>query len=256
MLEYWKYAVIALIIIAIVVITIIIIKRKKTYTDTVPDSISINTRTILMNSDDSSKQIVNTSGSTILGLFNFQFANRTQTLNNKYISILGINSSWNLEILRHPTKTDITTARLRVTTLSGNGVKDEVISLPDIPLQKWVMIGILRDGRRFDVMYDGVIVSSQRVQNYPHSTPSPLTVGNSNIVGNVVHVIVYPERLNSNNVNRVYTSLVDTNGAPKKSITELILPGKISMSFPSLSGVFSVDKTPSDNLKAWSTPYA
>lgn len=255
----WKYILISVIIVAIIV-TVVVLRKKQKYTDTAPNQLSLNTSSILMNSDDSFTQIINSSGSTILGLFNFQFANRTQTLNNNYIPIFGVNPVWNLEILRHPTKTDTTTARIRVNTVSKDGINSEFITLPDIPLQKWIMIGILRDGRRFDVIYNNDIVASHRIENYPFTMPSPLVVGNTNIVGNTVHVIVYPERLNSIHVNQIYKSLVDTNGSPKQSIKEILFPGNISLpslsSFPNLSGVFNVPQTPSNNLQAWSTPYA
>ena len=38
----------------------------------------------------------------------------------------------------------------------------EFLSLPPIPTQKWVMVTISREGRRFDVYYDGALVLSQK----------------------------------------------------------------------------------------------
>ena len=44
-------------------------------------------------------------------------------------------------------------------------VFEETIPLPELPFQKWTMITIAREGRRFDIYYNGKIVTSKRTQN-------------------------------------------------------------------------------------------
>jgi hypothetical protein len=116
----------------------------------------------------------------------------------------------------------------------------------------------LREGRRFDIIYDSKIVVSHRLEHYPVVISSPLSVGNKGLDGSVIHVMINNVRLSPNLVERERISRVDTNNT--------VLEGNvISMSLPNIrllaqcpSGLpcDPITKPPSNNLFEWNTPYA
>jgi len=136
--------------------------------------------------------------------------------------------------------------------------REEIIDLPNIPKQKWVFLAILRDGRRFDVIYDNQLVASHRLEYYPVIISSPLSVGNKGLAGSVLHVLVNGTRLTPSEVERTRVGYVDTNNTVLES-------SWIASSFPSI-GLFAqcpsglpcdpITKPPANNLFQWRTPYA
>ena len=204
------------------------------------------------------KDILGGSGSTVMGLFKLNNGDRTTKYHHEYTPLLYVDNNWYLEISAAPAGKSHSAARLRVKTNDGGSLKDEIMELPHIPKQKWVFIAILRDGRRFDVIYDNKIVSSQRLENYPVVISSPLYVGNTGLDGSTIHVTTNATRLSPNVVEQYRKSHIDTNNM-------VLEANSIDLSFPSVK-LFAqclpglpcdpVTKPPGDNLVQWSTPYA
>lgn len=155
----------------------------------------------------------------------------------------------------------------------------EVINLPPIPLQKWVLITIARSGRRFDIYYDSQLVSSNK-NLYMVSTSAErqkgITVGSSRINGYAGFLNTYPYKVSSSDVNSFYKHSSDTRGAPLFSATlptiaggspkgsgaGPTLPGTAitNMPVPSLCGSGSCldppTTRPANPLYEWTTSYA
>ena len=95
----------------------------------------------------------------------------------------------------------------------------ETLTLPPIPLQKWTMVTVARDGRRFDVYYNDTIVLSQKTMYMPISDPSNSNVsgttsGSNGLVGQLALANVYNYRLASQDVVAKYAEYADTRGRP------------------------------------------
>jgi len=95
----------------------------------------------------------------------------------------------------------------------------ETLTLPPIPLQKWTMVTVARDGRRFDVYYNDTIVLSQKtmfmpISNTSNSNVSGITSGSAGLVGQLTLANVYNYRLSSQDVAAKYAELADTRGRP------------------------------------------
>jgi hypothetical protein len=95
----------------------------------------------------------------------------------------------------------------------------ETLTLPPIPLQKWTMISVAREGRRFDVYYNDTIVLSQKamympISNISNSNFKGITSGSNGLVGHIALANVYNYRLSSQNVNSLYKEYADTRGSP------------------------------------------
>lgn len=225
--------------------------------DLIPNSfLPLSEKKEIYYSDETQTTLVKTSGSTVMGFFKLQAGDRTQHIHNAYIPIMQIANVWHLEVSPAPAMPDGTTSRLRVFVKDGAEQKEEIIELPSIPLQKWVFIAILRDGRRFDVIFDNRIVASHRLANYPVTTPSPLSVGNKGLSGSVIHIFVNSRRLTPSEVEKERRAHIDTNGAVLEA-NDFKFPGSniLSLCPPGLP-CNTITRPPPSNLMKWSTPYA
>ena len=95
----------------------------------------------------------------------------------------------------------------------------ETITLPPIPLQKWTMVTVAREGRRFDVYYNDTLVLSQKamympISNISNSSFSGITSGSQGMVGQIALANVYNYRLTSSDVVGKYKEFADTRGRP------------------------------------------
>lgn len=218
----------------------------------------------IVNAEKVQSALLEKGSSTVMGFFNLQQGDRTNTYIDKlrpdeYKPLFQVANNWYFEISQGPGGNQNTNVRLRVTTKNSSGTAmDEIMEIPSLPKQKWVCIAILRDGRRFDVMYDNKIVASQRLLNYPVVISNPLILGNKGISGSAIHVIISDHRLTPTEVDRERLKYVDTNNM-------IIESNAIDISFPNIR-LFSqcppglpcdpVTKPPRDNLLQWNTPYA
>jgi len=214
--------------------------------------------------DKTQSMLLEKGGSTIMGFFNIQHGDRTKKYIDKlrpdeYTPVMYISGNWSFEISQRPGGVLDTNARLRVTTKDSSGrAVDEIMDLPSLPKQKWVCIAMLRDGRRFDIMYDNKIVASQRLHNYPVIISNPLFIGNKKLGGSAIHIIISDRRFTPTEVDRERLKYVDTNN--------MVIEGNaIDISFPNIR-LFSqcppglpcdpVTSPPRSNLLQWKTPYA
>jgi hypothetical protein len=209
--------------------------------------------------DVTQKTFLGNNGGTIMGMFNFMNGDRTAKYTNNYTPFLQIENNWYLEVSNAPNDKQTASARLRVrTSIQGGTTNEEMIELPPIPKQKWIFIAVMRDGRRFDVIYDSKIVASQRLEKYPVVITSPVSIGNKGLDGAVIHVIINGTRLTPADIERTRMTLVDTN--------KLVLEGNpINLSLPMISLLAEcpsglpckpVTQPPVNQILKWSTPYA
>ena len=235
-----------------------------TIMDVLKELTSLSIQKQIVNADKVQSMLLEKSGSTVMGFFNLQQGDRTAKYIDKlrpdaYLSIMQVPGNWSFDISQRPGGKLDTNARLRVTTRDSSGMpKEQIMELPSIPRQKWVCISILRDGRRFDIMYDNKIVASQRLENYPVVISNPLQIGNEKLAGSAIHVIISDHRLTPTEVDRERLKYVDTNNM-------IIESNAIDISFPNIR-LFSqcppglpcdpITKPPRDNLLQWRTPYA
>jgi hypothetical protein len=225
---------------------------KKGPIDIAPTSVSLNVNKNLMSSSESAI-VISGPGSTLSGLFTVDLGNRTANMNMSSFSMLfGIQNAIEFQ-LAPATAEKLGTARLMIATTNG----PETVDLPPFPLQKCTFLSILRDGRRFDVMYDNQIVASHRLEHYPASVMAPISVGGPNFIGSVVHVLVANSRLLPQEVAVMRGTYTDTTGcAPPSS------PFPYTFSLPNFSSFcipgFPCEPAttpPANTMKTWSTIY-
>lgn len=205
----------------------------------------------VMTSDQSMKLLQTVNGSTFICLMKLTAMNRTSSLNNPYVSMLSIPGVWSLDLSTSMGNSKVPAARLAIQTVkSDGGSLLEVLELPSIPMQKWVQIAILREGRRFDVVYNNQVVGSISCKFYPAIQTSPLKAGNSSIIGVMGFSQAAARRLTFDEVEGARKALTDTRGAP--AMDGFRLP-----KFGCPGGLFCMTQAqPSNPYKQWSSPYA
>lgn len=182
-----------------------------------------------------------------------------------YVNLLNISNVIRLELLNAPdaSRRNAALVQLVVRTLRNKAttntteVVEETIALPSLPIQKWTLITIAREGRRYDVYYNASLVSSKRTEHVLdiNSAIGPVIAGDSKLQGSIVDITVVSDRLSASQVAYNYTKLADTNGQPyltKQDVNLLdyvpMCEGGACLKGPSVR--------PSSPLMDWDTQYA
>jgi hypothetical protein len=218
----------------------------------------LNVKKDILTSDITQSTLLSTAGSTVMGFFYLFDGDRTTKYVNGFTPIIEIANNWHLEIAPAPVGGLSVSSRLRVHTSDAGTLKEEYIELPSIPKQKWMFISILRDGRRFDVIYNNQIVASHTLEFYPVVISSPLSIGNNGLNGSVIHIIINGRRLSPTEVERERVTHIDTNGTVLEADSiDISFPGlKLFAQCPSGLPCDPVTRPPNNNLLQWKTPYA
>ena len=251
------YEIIAILLIIVLTVYYMYKNKGSGENDVLTTIAQLETKTDIVTQDITYRTILGTGTSTVMGFFYLQDGNRTQTYNNTYIPILYCANNWWLEISYAPNGNH-TTAQLRVHTNKNNTTKKETIELPSIPKQKWVFIAILRDGRRFDVIYDNQIVASKRLKYYPVVISSPLSIGDKQCKGKATHIIINSKRLLPNEVETKRRAYVDSNNHVLEDNQIISLLPNMKFAAECLPGLpcDPVTKPPQNKMLKWNTPYA
>ena len=257
------FSIIFILIVLYVIVYVVYPNSKNN--DILPKMTPLNQSKDILLPDITQSTLLGTAGSTVMGFFKLNNGDRTVKHSNKNVknidsfnTLLYVSNNWYLEISPGPIGKDKIAARLRVQTNNGGTLKQELIDLPEIPKQKWMFIAILRDGRRFDIIYNNKIVASHRLHNYPVVISSSLAIGNVALDGSVIHIIVNGTRLSPTEVERERTKYVDTNNTVlEDNSIDISLPGlNLFAQCPSGLPCDPITRPPNNNLLQWNTPYA
>ena len=156
----------------------------------------------------------------------------------------------------------------------------ETIRLPNLHIQKWTYVTIVRDGRLIDVFYNDRLILSKKLK-HPIAPITPLDTTNSGspaLDGRIININMYDYRLSTKDVATKYTEYSDTRGNPffNDSLNPMslssaggIIPGYRNTMFSGLTAYIpSINLCPSGNcissptikpanpLTQWSTNYA
>lgn len=146
---------------------------------------------------------------------------------------------------------------------SGNSTSSDIyietFVLPPLPFQKWVMLTISREGRRYDFFYDNVLVLSKQSSTVLYNSLSGnVTIGNSNLNGSSAYFSIYPKKQSINDITSQYKSFTDTRGNPLLDDTPLSLGLNNIALNPSVCAGSSMNPStpPAQPFYEWSSSYA
>jgi hypothetical protein len=242
-----------LIIVVVAVYTVVGVVYSATgVDDAAPKPVSLDKVSQLLDSETANKKLLSKGGSTLAGFFHVRFGNRTTAGSGQnFVQLVGIDGAFSFRI--SPTATQL--------YVKTHNPEEAPIDLPPFPQQTWVFLAILRDGRRFDVLYNDKIVASHRLDQYPVSVANPLKTGAVGLLGEAVHVLVNDRRLSPKEVAGLRASLADTNGAPPQEST-FPMPNLFALTLKNLQVACipglpcnPVTAPPTNRLKTWSSLY-
>jgi len=249
------YHVIGIVFVIVIILLYIYQNKGAQNTDVLPTMTPLSKKKDIVMPDVTRSTLLGSGSSTVMGFFNLQMGNRTQTYGNNFVPMLFVDNNWWLEIANGSNGGNAP-ARLRVATNSTN---PEIIELPSIPYQKWVFIAILRDGRRYDIIYDNRIVASSLLEDYPVLITNSLSIGNDiGLNGKVIHVMINPSRLSPDDVERERTIYINTNNDILEDNTVIATLPTITLAAKCPPGLpcDNVTKPPMNKMYEWTTPYA
>lgn len=139
-----------------------------------------------------------------------------------YLNILNISNTVRVELLTAPdaSRQKAASTQMIVRTVGMKEDKqtyfEETIILPDLPYQRWTMITIAREGRRFDIYYNDKLVTSKRTQYALDSRMafSSIIAGDPDLYGKVALVETFPQKLSLTEVQYNYSVKATTTGEP------------------------------------------
>ena len=108
-------------------------------------------------------------------------------------------------------------ALLKINTGSGNlNSFMETVPLPAIPLQRWTVVSIVKEGRRYDVYYGQKLVASKLCDNVPipPSSGSDWHAGISGWKGQIGLFTGVSKAQSQDDINKDVAALVNTRGVP------------------------------------------
>ena len=187
---------------------------------------------------------------------------RTININEQNPSILSIKGVMDLKIAVGNNNNNVVKMEVSTKNTDTNLRQIEIIDLPNLPRQKWTHLTILREGRRFDILYNGKIVASKRLLYVPIYISAPLVIGNSRLTGQFVNGFLSGSRLSVNEIKYEIDATSNTRGEPYMKDNKIFNVFSILQKIPSLScpdGLFckySTNSPPADPTKIWKSPVA
>ena len=265
--SYVLWPMIIFILLLIVFISMLYTNQNPGVKDYMPDMVQLNMANYPLGSNQAHQILFSGSGATVAGLFNVTIGDRTNqsviSTTNNYTTLFGVRGSIEFQLAPASVSTTDSTARLLIASQGGA----ELVPLPPLPAQKWVFIAILRDGRRFDVLYNDRIVGSHRLNAFPNvGVQNQFQVGSdprtptapARFLGQAIHLFAINSRMSPADLAVLRAKFVDTTGAPPDP-----LPFPFPLTMPSLQTLCipgvpcsPVNKPPPNHLQAWSSPYA
>jgi len=147
-----------------------------------------------------------------------------------YRSLFSLYGVYNFEILNVPdaSRQNSVSAQMAINTISSPDAFVETIPLPAIPIQKWILISVVKDGRQINVYYNNSLVSSSKMLNMISNVNMSGTVavaGNGGLTGMIGLVRMLSNKMLLNDVNTYYSESTDTRGAPNGLSTTIASSG-------------------------------
>jgi hypothetical protein len=260
----------AIIFTVLLIILCILLFRNRTpgITDYMSSMVELNKATYPVGSNETHSILFTGSGCTLAGLFNVTIGDRTNQINTavstNFTTLFGSVGSIEFQLAPAGASATDSNAQLLIGTQSGI---PEVVPLPSLPAQKWIFIAILRDGRRFDVLYNDSIVASHRLTSYPGtSVQNKIQVGADpssptappRFLGNAVHLFALNYRMSPADLAVLRAKYVDTTGGPPTPLPFPFPIDLLSLQTLCIPGLpcKPVNQPPPNHLQAWSSPYA
>jgi hypothetical protein len=142
-----------------------------------------------------------------------------------FIKLLNFQDSFYIELLQAPDASrpglPKTQVCIRTTAIQKNAQNQnqqvtflETFPIPPFPLQKWVMLSVVRRGSDFDIYYNDKMVSSIKTTNVPYFSATSATFADKGVKGVAKYVHTLNKSYTPDEVDADFNRNTDTNGEP------------------------------------------
>jgi hypothetical protein len=215
--------------------------------------IDLSKPTVVVDSDQAKSILQSENGSTLSVFIKIDGIDKSGVYDATPINIFEQPGCWALQYIPQNSTTSSPTYKFTVNTIDSNGREEiEIIPLPMFPEQKWIYFTVLKEGRRFDILYNKNIIASSYLKNYPKVQTQAIRIGNLLMKGQAAYVNGASKRYTFEEVTEEWAARADTRGKPYLP-EESILP-----TFGCPGGLFCFTPlTGPNSMKTyWSSPYA
>jgi hypothetical protein len=181
-----------------------------------PEKINLSTKTQITDSVTLSKAWTSNSGSTLFFYIFPEILNRTSSIGNEYATAVKIGSKQALKILVSPDAgRGLTIAPAILEVYVRGSSQPEIIDIPNIPLQRWSCVIILKNGRKFSIYINGKLTTTYTCTAMPDFDSSQaLTVGDPILGGSIALMCLDPYVLNPSEIASLVSETMDGDGKP------------------------------------------
>lgn len=176
-----------------------------------------------------------------------------------FVKLLNISNTFYIELLQAPDasrpglpKTQFVIQTQKKDTSTPNGpIKNylETHSLPEFPLQKWIMLTVSRSGNRINIFYNDRLVFSKNTTYIPNILPGTGNYSSAVIRGQAKYVYASNTTSNQVNVRSDFLKMADTRGEPLDKLFQ-----KINITLCPSGNCFSGPEIrPANPLLQWSS---
>jgi len=229
------------------------------------DEVNISTLAQVVNSEDLNNAWNSTSGSTLVFSIFPDIVDRTSVSGNEYATVIQIGSKQNFNMLVAPDAGRGYSTAPAVLEIYEKGITDpKIVEIPNIPLQRWTHVAIVKNGRKFNIYINGKLTISHMCTAMPDfDSTQPLRVGTPRMKGTIAMMSLASYPMQTNEIRDLYSSTTASDGSPNTVGKIPILP---SFNINSLTSYFTF--CPGGNcanasnpgspgpMESWSSPYA
>jgi hypothetical protein len=203
-----------------------------------------------------------TSGSTLAFNIFPEILDRTSVSGNEYATVIQIGSKQLFKLMVAPDAGRGYSTAPAILDVYVKGKADpETIEIPNVPLQRWTSVVIVKVGRKFNIYINGKISVSHMCTAMPDfDETQPLRVGTPRLTGTIALMSLASYPMKTNEVRELVNGMSAPDGKPYLSSGISIIPiPTINISgIPFIGcpgGNCSSPKKPGP-MEEWSTPYA
>lgn len=224
------------------------------------EQIDLSKQTQVVASEELKNAWTSNAGSTLTFYILPEIKDRTSVAGNEYANVVQIGSKQIFQLFVAPDASrgdSVAPAQLLV-YVKGSTVPD-IVEIPNVPLQRWSAVTIVKQSRKINVYVNGTISASHMCTAMPDfDTTQPLRTGDVRLSGTIALMSLDPYPLDASSVKSLVESAVDTSGKP------YIASGS-SFPIPTISDFTDMIGCPGGNcntpkktgpMETWSSPYA
>lgn len=175
-----------------------------------------------------------------------------------FIPLLKLGDSLMIEMLQAPdaSRPGLPKTQLCIQTTRNTGTTNttylETFSLPPFPLQKWVMLTLVRRGNSFDVYYNDTLVATHRTLYAPNLIATAGTFADESVRGQTKYLMAKNEPQSASDVSSDYLRLANPKGEPYEPMFPAL---NLPMFCPSGDCFRGPQVRPANPLVDWRTNY-